>query len=805
MWQYISSKILRYRVLLLVIIGIYTIFMGYNATKVEMSYNHSQLLPSKDSAFIDYQKFLATFGEEGNIITIGIEDDNFYDSLHFTRWIKLCNDLNAIEGVEGILSAANSIQLLKNTEKHKFDIVRIFSDSIKSQHELDSLTNIFEGIEIYKGYLHNDSSKTYLAVMTMNKDQMKTKQREATIKDIRDICMAFEKESGIHIRYSGLPYIRVMNTILVKHEIYLFMVLSLLVALTILYLFFRSFRVMLFSSLVVLIGVISALGTTALLGYQITLLTGMIPPLLIVIGIPNSIYMLNKYHSEYRLYHNKMKALKRVIMRIGSSILLTNLTTAIGFATFITTSSDILKEFGIVASLNIIVLFILSIAFIPAVFSFLPPPTERHIRHLDQKWIGNIIEELIHITLYYRKWIYVIAVAIVALSLYGITLMKTTGYMVDDLPKNDPIYADLTFLEDNFDGIMPLEIIIDTQKKNGILQPETWKHMEELDNRLMEYDELSSSLSIVNIIKLAKQSFYNGNPAFYSLPSSTEKNFILPYVKLDGNNMGIAKSFIDSSRQICRISIRMKDVGTLRMDELYKDFGQDVQEIFQKDKYDVTITGSSVTFFKGNQYLVKNLFGSLALAIFIISLLMSAMFRSFKMVVLSLIPNIIPLLFTAAIMGYANIPIKSSTILVFSIAFGISVDNSIHYLAKYRQELSVTNWNIRKSIILALRETGVSMLYTAIVLFFGFGIFSISNFGGTKALGILVSLTLLIAVIANLILLPSILIGMERITTRKSFKEPLLQIYNEELDIDLSRLKIEHITTDEEKGIEQKA
>ena len=241
-------------------------------------------------------------------------------------------------------------------------------------------------------------------------------------------------------------------------------------------------------------------------------------------------------------------------------------------------------------------------------------------------------------------------------------------------------------------------------------------------------------------------------------------------------------SFIDSARQLTRISIRAKDVGTKRMEELYGLFRSDVDSIFDKNDYDIIITGSSVTFFKGTQYLQKNLFMSLGLAIFLISLSMALMFSSWRMVVMSLIPNIIPLIFTAAIMGFAGIPIKASTILVFSIAFGISVDNTIHFLAKYRQELKVTGWNISRSVVLALRETGVSMLYTSVVLFFGFGIFSLSSFGGTVALGVLVSLTLLVALTSNLILLPSLLMGLDKLTTTDNFRKPLLEIYDEEDD-----------------------
>jgi uncharacterized protein len=799
MFEKVSSFILRYRYFLLFAVIGFTVFMGIQARKVEMSYANAKLLPNKDIASVDYDKFLKTFGQEGNLIVIGTTDDKIFEKDNFNRWSKLCADLKTITGVEGLLSVPNAYQLIKNSEKKKFDLIRIFPDTITSQTELDSLANVFKSIPLYRNYLYNDSTHAHLIALTMNKDKMVSKIREDLVETIKEKCIAFEKESGLEIHYSGLPYIHVMNSILIKKEIYLFTALALAICLIVLFLFFRSFKAMIFPALVVLTGVITALGTLTIFNYKITVLTGMIPPLLIVIGIPNSIFMLNKYHNEYKIHQNKIKALKRVIEKIGNAIFLSNLTTAIGFATFITTSSEILKHFGIIASINILLLFVLSIILIPIIFSFLPPPEERHMKHLQRRTISNIIEKLVVLSQQHRKAVYLAILCLLIISGIGISKMKTTGYMLDDVPEDAPIFVDLKFFEKNFDGLMPLEIIIDTKKPNGILQTSTLKKIEELDNRLHNYSELSSSVSIVNVVKMAKQAFYNGDENYYSLPNSTERNFIMSYVTNAQGDLSLAESFIDSSKQVSRVSIRMKDVGTKRMNELYDIFIKEVHEIFPSDNYDIIVTGSSIVFFRGNQYLVGNLFGSIALAIFLISLFMAAMFNSSRMVLMSLIPNIIPLLAAAAIMGFAGISIKASTLLVFSISFGISVDNTIHFLAKYRQELNATNWNIRKSVIRAIRESGVSMIYTSTVLFFGFGIFSISEFGGIQAMGTLVSLTLLIALLSNLVLLPSLLIGMERIITTKSFHEPLLQIYNEEEDINLDQLEINYENKNEDQ------
>ncbi|WP_319511256.1 efflux RND transporter permease subunit [uncultured Draconibacterium sp.] len=790
MWIKLSRLILRNRILFLSVLAVITIFLGYHARKVEMSYEYASLLPKKDQAYKDYQNFVEIFGQEGNLIIVGVQDTNFFRLDHFNAWKSLCNDLKKVDGVENLLSVSNTYNLEKNKEEKKFEVVNTFPDTIATQEQLDAYVAEFKRLPFYRKLVYNDETDTYLLAITVNKDKMASKEREDLVAGIQEVCHNFEQKEDVKLHYSGVPYIRVVNSVKIKRELYMFSVLALVICIVVLFLFFRSFKAVFVPVLIVIVGVIWAMGMLSLFGYKITLLSGMIPPLLIVIGIPNSIYMLNKFHHEYVSHGNKIKALQRVIIKIGNATFLTNLTTASGFATFIIVKSDILRQFGIIASLNILGLFILSLLLIPIIFSFIGAPSSRHVGHLDNKLVTRIIRKLMHITQNYRQVVYFVTIGVIVLSIYGITLMKSSGYMLDDIPEDDPVYVDLKFFERNFNGLMPLEIMVDTKKPQGVMQLTTFRKIEQLEDRLAEYPELSASTSLLNLLKFAKQAFYNGHERYYSLPNNREKNFILQYASTGEENVDLLHSFMDSTRQITRISIRVKDVGTKRMEELYTQFNADIDSIFTSDKYDVTVTGSSIVSFKGNQYLLKNLFTSLGLAILLISTFMAIMFSSWRMVILSLTPNIIPLIFTAAIMGFTGIPIKASTILVFSIAFGISVDNTIHFLAKYRQELNMTNWDIRKSVVIALKETGVSMLYTSVVLFFGFGIFTVSNFGGTQAMGILVSLTLLVAVTSNLILLPSLISGLERITTTEAFKEPLLHIYDEEEDIELEDLEI---------------
>ncbi len=794
MWTKIAGIILRNRIAFIIGILLGTIFMGFQARNIQMSYESADLLPKTDSAYLDYARFRETFGQEGNIMVFAIQDANFYELDKINDWIAMGDSIKSLEGVTALMSITHTFNLHKNTDLKKFEVLPIFPKHIDTKEELDSLTFIAENLPFYDGLLINKAKNTYNMMITVSAEVMNSPARVKLVQDVLKVTDHFTNKHNIQMHYSGMPYIRVINAENIKGEMYMFIALSLLITTIILYLFFRSFRIVGFCVGIIGLSVIWAIGFMALLSIKITLLTAMLPPLLIVIGIPNCVYMVNKYHAEYVRHGNKIKALQRMVQKVGNASLLSNLTTAAGFATFIITSSRILVEFGWIAFISITCVFLICLILIPTVFSYLPVPDTKQTKHLYNPFINHLIDKLIYLVINRRHTIYYIAGILVIVGIYGITLMKTTGYMVDDLKDTDPIRQDLAFFESNFDGLMPLEVTIDFLKPNQVFKLSNLEKLDQLNTELSNDPDLSKALSVVEAAKFANQAYYNGKASYYKLPNNMTKNFIMKYVmESTGGMSDMAKSFVDSTMREVRLSFRVKDIGTKKMEAKEDTLYKTITQIFPEDKHQISVTGSSIIFFKGNQYLLRNLFSSLALAIILIAGFMAWMFKSKRMVLIALIPNVIPQIITAAIMGYVGIPIKASTILVFSVAFGISVDNTIHYLAKYRQELQATNWSIRSSVVLALQETGQSMIYTSIILFFGFGIFCLSSFGGTFALGLLTSITLFGAMLANLLLLPSLLLTMEHSITNKTFRaEPLLQIYDEEEDIDEDKLEIEN-------------
>jgi len=578
-----------------------------------------------------------------------------------------------------------------------------------------------------------------------------------------------------------MPYIRTMNAQNIIDEIGIFVGLALFITSLIFWLFFRSYRATFITMLVVSIGVVWALGFIGWFQYEISVLMALIPPLIIVIGVPNAIFLINKYQQEVKKHGNQAKSLQRVISKIGNATLMTNITTASGFATFIFTNSQLLNEFGIIASINILAIFFLSLLIIPIIYSFMHKPKERHLEHLERKWIDAIVNWMENTVRHHRMAIYISTVGIMVISIIGVYMIRVSGSLIEDMPKGKQFYKDILFFENEFGGIMPLEILIDTKKKKGVMNLSTLKRMNELEEEIDEIPELSKTISVLNMVRYSKQAFYNGNPKYYQLPTEQEKNFILAYTQNSGAQSNMLKNFVDSTGQYARMTTFMRDIGTERMELIEERLQAKVNKVFPEERFEVSLTGKALVFLKGTNYLVKNLVISLSLAILLISIFMAWMFRSYKMIIISLLPNMLPLLITAGLMGYLGVPIKPSTILVFSIAFGISVDDTIHFLAKYRQELIAHKWQVRKSVYAALRETGVSMFYTSVVLFFGFLIFTVSSFGGTKALGGLVSVTLLFAMVSNLLLLPSLLLSLEsRIANKKTFKKPTIAIIPKE-------------------------
>jgi len=783
MWSALSTFCIRNRFWLLVSLGILTIVCGFFATKVKMTYDFAKVIPQEDPDYIEYVKFKSTFGEDGNILVIGVQSPKIFEKEFFNDWYDLSNDLEHIEGVEKVVSLAKAYALKRNDSLHQLTIQPVLNHRLTSQGEVDSFKRFISSLKFYEGLLYNSETNVTLIAVTLKKKELDSKARIPLVRSIEDRANQFGEKHKSKMHFSGLPYVRTIMSSKVADEIKIFTFLSILITAVFIFLFFRFISAVILSLVVVCIGVVATLACLAMFDYKITILTGILPPLMVIIGVQNCIYLLNVYHQEYTNHGNKMKAITRLISKNGLPLFLTNVTTAVGFVVFSFSGSAMLDQFSVVSGIIIMLVYVVSLVFIPIVYSYLPPPKPQHTKHLDGIRLNKVLDYCNYLVYNRRKTIYVITLVLLGLSIYGATRVQNLGYVVDDLPETDPVYMDLKFFEKNLKGTLPFEISIDTRVKDGVKDYVTLQKINRLEKEIHKYPEFSKPMSVVDVLKFANQGMNNGEERYFIVPNVVDISNIVDYLPKQEYSESLIKSMVDSNYRTARVSVQMADIGSQKMKVLTASVQAKIDSIFPKTDYDVKITGTSAIFLKGNDYLIENLVQSMISALIIISIMMAFLFFSWRMVLISLIPNLIPLIMTFGIMGFFDIRLKPSTIIIFSIAYGIVVDFTIHYLAKYRHSLKKHNWDMKLAIPESLIEAGPSIIYTAVALFAGFIIFAASNFGGTVALGVLTSLSLLFGMLMNLLLLPSVLLSLEKsINSKKELGTTLIEIDPEDME-----------------------
>ena len=870
MWNRIANFILKNRFFVLGLITLVTVYMGYYAaTGLRMENKYGIVLPKDSPTTQNYNLFKERFGEDGSTFVIALQTDSLFTKENLLKWKTLGDSILQLDGVESVISEATLFNIKNNKTENKFEIERIFSDITYQEKPIEQIKNEIKRNPLYNKVLYNDSTHVTLMMVAMDERYLTDLKKSGVIFDIQKLAEHFCGEMG-EVHYAGLPYLRVILAKRINSEMYTFVAISMLVSSLLMYFFFRSVRAVLICMTVVGVSVIQAMGSIAIMGYNISIMMALIPPLMIVIGIPNCIYLYNKYHQELAQHGNKMKALNRVVSKTGIAMFLTNVTTALGFVTFLFTNSEKFYEFGMISTINIMLCYVVSLCLVPILASFVRNTPERHLKHLDRKMAVGFMNKLVYITAFKRTWVYIITVIITVISAIGMFKMTVTGNITGDLPKKDPILKDIHFMEKNFGGAIPFEVMIDYKEKGRLFGKNTLNKLEEAQTMMAQDTMFSKTISIVDFIKVVNMAYYDNNPARYTIIAKRDKLRLAKYLdnfSMTNNNSSFSiKDLVDTSNFILRIRTQMRDVGSYevsdqvqkvkhRIDSIMNPDRKDIERLYKKvdagkkeyvdsliynypniynsltsvisnknedlqykfdtdselikkyyskpqfkqqlrsainnEYYDVVLTGTSVVASEGTQYLVTNLLSSIVFAVISIAALMSLLFSSIRMVIVSMIPNLIPMIVTAGIMGWFNIPLKPSTLLIFSIALGITVDNTIHFLAKYRQELKLKRWDLKDCVAISIQETGLSIIYTSVILFFGFIVFIFSDFGGTQALGYLSAITYFVALFTNLVLLPCLLLSLERRITTKSFEEPLFELYDEELDFDLFQLEVQ--------------
>ena len=775
-WLRIAENILKFKYQILGILVVLTCALGFKASQIQLSYELAKILPKSDERFQLYENFKSKYGEDGNVMVIGLENDQLFSPNEFNGWSALTKEIKGQPGIKNVLSISNLPEVYIDSLSNKFSTRLLWDANLPTtKTRLDSLQYKLSRLPLFTDFIFTKDFKVHLMLITLDQKTINNKNRIQLVKHIKSLGDQYSTKMGHPVHYSGMPFIRTEYTSQVTNELAIFLILAILVTSAILFYFFRSIKVVFFALIVILVGIVASLATIVLFDFKITLLSGLIPPLIVVIGVPNVIFLLNKYHETFLRTNNKEESLIESTSKIGRTLFLANLTTSIGFGVFAFTGSGLLVEFGIVAAINVMFTFAISVLLIPIFFSFLSPPETKDLAHFESPQVSKFLLRVEAWVFNHRKSIYLFVGVILAISIYGLTKIKAVGYIVDDLPQDNAIYTDLKFIEKHFKGVMPFEISIDAREDGRALSPEILTKIKRTEKVIAEYPEFTQGLSILTATKYLYQVSRGGDPKYYILPSINELNKLTAYQSSLQGKDNLFNGFIDAKRRFTRISFQMQDAGTTRTRALFDEIKPRIDSIYLTDTetgelkkegdpntFIAKITGNSVIYAFQTEYLQVNLIESTLSAIFLICVLMALLFRSWKMVIISTLPSLIPLLITAGLMGHFGIALKPSTILIFSIAFGISSDGTIYFLTRYKEEFVKNTFDIKKSIQITIQKTGVSMFYTAMILFFGFFIFTASTFKGTQALGVLVSITLLMAMICNLILLPAFLMSLNK-------------------------------------------
>ncbi|WP_420151680.1 efflux RND transporter permease subunit [Spirosoma sp.] len=763
MWSTIARAILSYRLFWLGFLVLLTGVMAYFGTKIQLSYTLARVLPLTDSTQIQYERFKTQFGADGTLMVIGWQSDRWFDLPVYQDWYDMTDKVGKVTGVKQVLSTARLFTLERDGDS--WSVKPLVTKRPTTQAEVDSMKQRVLALPFYEGLLFNPSSKSTLMAISFDEKKLNSKERQLWVSKIRSYGEQFAQKNGLELHYSGMPSIRTEVMKKVSGEMKLFMGLAAAATALIVSLLFRSGRIVWISMLVVAMGVACAVGTLSLFGYEITLLTGLIPPLLIVIGVPNCVFLVNKYHEELADHGDKQRALETMIEQIGVSAGLANVTTAIGFGVFYFTNSRLLVEFGVVAAISVLLVYVICLLMVPILLSYLPVPKAARLQTLQGgSWRGllNRVDHLVH---HRRGLIYGTVAAITLISSLGLFLIRVEGYVVDDLPKNDPVYTDLKFIEKEFKGALPLEVMIDTGQPNGVFAEagRALYKVRAMERIMAQYPEFSKPSSLVDAIRFAYQMYRGGDPKYYVLPPAMELKKLAGDASLMGGSSKtpVVNSFLDKDRQLTRVSYQMADIGSIRLQSVMSKLRPRLDSLFAGTPYKVSLTGHSLVFLQSNDYLLGNLYESLVIAIVLIALVGMILFRSVPIILLSKLPCLIPLVVTAGIMGFTGIAFKPSTILIFSIAFGLSSDGTVYFLTSYRRQLEL-GFEPPVAITKAIHETGISLIYTALILAGGFVVFAASSFGGTAALGVLVATTVLMACLTNLVLLPALLLTLKR-------------------------------------------
>ena len=734
--EIISKRILQYARPILFFIIISTLFFGYIAfisdEKIITDFSLEQLFPDKDPAKDLYEQLLIDFPKEESNLFLVYECDNCLSQESLEELLNITDDLSFIQGVENVQSVLTFID--EDFEDYELDAWNLEAKQILNN---PVLSNIFIAKE---GTIGN-------IIVKLENHINDHDTRKVVLTEVYNVLDNY----SLKYYLAGIPFIRTEYVEFVMSERNIFIPIAFIVSALVLFFVFRQVRCVILSLLAIGITLIWISGIMSILDISINVISYLTFNLLTIIGVSDCIHILIKYHESLKDGLSKEDSITQVIKEIGYALFLTSFTTAVGFFSLGLTNIKIIREFGFLVGIGVILMFLITIIFLPIILSFIRIPKKKHIQRLVQGGRLQLAESFNKWIFNYSKRVLSITFIIIIISIYGIFQVSNNSSVFDDFRPGNKIYESIKFVDHNLGGVFPIEILIETDRERGLLDPELLYYIEEFQDSVKQIYTIGSVKSIVDIIKVIDKEFNDS----YDIPQSYDE--IISYSSFDEDAFSafILPDF-KKGRITCRAIAGKTDEADYTKQIIYK-----YADSILPDDCKVSITGSIIVMLKSNKYMVKNLMTSFIVASIVIFFSMMFLFGSKRLALLSILPNIIPLMFAGGIMGVFNIILRPSTAMTFSIALGIAVDDTIHFLARFRQEYIKNRGDYRLAITRTLLTTGKAIISTTIVISLGFIVLLFSQYVPNFEFGLLGTIILIIALAGSLILLPVLIIQLK--------------------------------------------
>ncbi len=733
----------------LTIIAIITAAAMGTASRVQFDFTIENLFPENDPEVDAYFEFREEFEREDDLISLAYDAGDPFSRENLLSTRMLTEAFSKIEGISEVTSLTN-VELFEPGEN--LVMAAVYRTVPGTQDSLDLLKGRVMSSQLLTDNLVSSDGKTAAFILELDDDVNNHEGRERVIKVMGEISAS----TAWKWYEAGIPILRTRYVQYMLDDYGRFFVPVTIVLFGILFLLFRTLRGVLLPFSAVLIADFWALGIMGALGLTINIVTYIVPTLVLIIGVADSIHILVKFHEELIRGRDKREAIRITVQKIGSAIMLTSVTTSVGFLSLVSTNITMIREFGAIVAVAVIFAFIVSITFIPAMLVILKMPSEaklqrvtRSLRHRFLKWVVSMNNR-------HQTPIVVVSSLLVFTFIFYAMKIDPHSSLMEDLTSGNRLYDDMTFMEERMGSVLPFEVIItassdDGPMEDGIKAPENLHAIAKLQEKLSSFPEIGKTISAVDYLKEMNQAFHESDPAFYAIPASRE--MVAQYIFLQEEQFETLANFDYSS---ARLAGRIADVTSRRAQEITDEVMLWCKKNLPSS-LDVRLTGTTLMALKINQYLVTNLVVSFLIAFGVIFVSMWVLFRSVKLAAISMIPNFIPLLFMAGVMGFFHIKLRPTTAMTFAIAFGIAVDDTIHYLARFRQELFAHGGHYREANELTLLTTGKAIISTSLILSAGFLIMVSSNFLPSRDFGFLSAVTMLGALLGDLFFLPAVL------------------------------------------------